>query len=182
MVADDNKPTTSSKQETDDLLANILGKSAGVLIWATRNNITLAEAVASHEAIKFVRGVAKSDYYVMYFDLSRISSHPARIEYINSYLQAMRTAVSRMRAAVKRTATHRRLREFGIKLHKIDYVSDCPGLWRIEIDARQRDGRSETLALLDDAVYLALTDETERSLAMPSKFEQHMALRKRGII
>jgi len=176
-------PTQSQKQnETDELLGDLLGQSASVLIWATRHNITLAEAMASHEAVKFVRAVVKSDQYIMYFDLSRISSHPARVEYINSYLQAMRTAVSRMRAAVKRTGTHRRLREFGIRLHKIDYVSECPGLWRVEIDASQRDGRSETIALLDDAVYLALTDETERSMAMPTKFEQHMALKRKGII
>lgn len=169
-------------EEPEDLLATLLGKSASVIIWANKNGITLAEALASHEAIKFVRAVPKSDQYVMYFDLSRISSHPARVEYINSYLQAMRTAVSRMRAAVRKTGTHRRLREFGIKLRKIDYIPDCPGLWRVEIDASRRDGRSETMALIDDAVYMALTDETERSLAMPSKFEQHMALKRKGIV
>jgi hypothetical protein len=179
METGSDKPNT---QDNDDMLVSLLGENVRVAVWASRNNIKLASDRASHEAVAFVRSTATTDFYVMYFDFSKVSNHPARLQAIQSYLQAMRTAVSRMRAAIRKSHTQRRLREFGIRLIKVDQVAECPGLWRVEIDSSRNEGRSEVKALIDDAVFMALTSETERSMAMPTITEQKLALKRRGVI
>ena len=169
-------------ENQDDALHELLGESARVIVWADKHNVKLVEETASHEAVKFVRATAHNEFYIMYFDFSRMQNHAARMQYIQAYLQAMRTAVSRMRAAIKRTNTQRQLREFGIRLKKVDQIVECPGLWRVEVDSTRNDSRKAVGALIDDAVYRALTSETERSLAAPTIVEQMFALNRKGIV
>lgn len=163
-------------------LEEILGEVGRVRGWALQNNIILAEQSAAAQANAYVLAIMNDPLYVMYMDLSAVQGEFYRKQAIVNYIQAMRTAISRMRKLVKQSGTQRRLRVFAVRLKSADQVADCPGLYRIEIDSRANDEVSRAKALIDDALYDGLTAETERSRLMPSTAEQHAALRRRGVL
>ncbi len=175
----DENPENEISVDPLEELVNAIGK---VRLWAQENEIELCATTASQEAVSFVKRIQHDPMYVMYMDLSSYGSDVARKLTIERYLQAMRTSVSRMRKAIKETHTNRRLKRFSLKLHTIEEMKDCPGLFRVVIDSRADDNRSQAKALIDDVLYEALTGETERSRQMPTAEEQHMALKAKGIV
>lgn len=165
-----------------DPLEEMIEAIGKVRLWAQENGIELCASTASQEAVSFVKKIQHDPIYVMYMDLSSCNAEIAQRLIVERYLQAMRTSVSRMRKAIKETHTNRRLKRFSLKLQSVDEMKDCPGLFRVVIDSRANDDRSQAKALVDDVLYEALTGETERSRQMPTIEEQHMALKAKGIV
>lgn len=143
--------------------------------------INLANSVASIEALEFIKAVPHGRYYIMWMDLSVMRSHTQAQRAINAYVQAMRTAIGRVRKNVKRTGSNRQLRKFGVTVREMLELPECPCLWRVVLDNRHNATQDRFAALVNTATFEAMTVSQTANPHGGSEIEQIAELKKRGI-
>lgn len=145
-------------------------------------NITLANSSAAQEALGYVKNINVGRYYILWLDLSVCKNHARAQKHIVDYVQAMRTAVSRLRQLVKQAGQSRSFRNWGISIVESIELTECPGLWRVVLDNRRNLTRERFVRMLADTdVYDGLTVAGTDNKHGGSEIEQEAELRRRGI-
>jgi hypothetical protein len=164
----------------DDELAQLFGMMTRVEKFCRAVGITLADKSPTVEARRYVTLTVTQPYVIIWLDLSREPQMRRHQRMVHSYAQAMRTAISRMRAVVKASDTKRLVRKFGIVVKSIEPITLCPGLYRVVLDARTNEERDKFLQYMTAERWDALTLQTDASIDAPSAIEQKLAVKARG--